>query len=353
MRTVSADATAGGPAGEGACRGGAGGGGIEPTGGTRTTPATTAAAARLVRVRQLGAELVDVGDARADGRVVKNLRRGGAAARVLLEELHDEKLQLHRVVRGQRCRRQRHDLAREGQLVARDEGRREAAQFKGEAAERPHVRLRIVRPLLAHLGREVERRAHARACVCRLRIQQPPQAEVADLDGAAPVRINILRLDVAVQHAHRVHVMQALADLHQNGPDHLLVQIRRWQRAVLAARARLDLTRQVAAREQLHDDVQVVAVQKRLLVRDYVGVLQPRHDVDLVEDLRALRLREAGQLDELVCKELPVFNPARTVDAARGALSEQPEAFVARRLAAHWADWPCSRSRRLLRVHPP
>ena len=138
------------------------------------TPAATAPAARCSRdgrpsvvpsMVELRAACVDARNTRADGRVVEDLGGSRAALCVLLEHLHHEELQLARVVAREGRGRRRHYLACERELVGGEEGRLQRAQLVHEAAECPHVRLGVVRALLAHLGREIERRAHTSACM--------------------------------------------------------------------------------------------------------------------------------------------------------------------------------------------
>mmetsp|Transcript_47244 Transcript_47244/g.110399 ORF Transcript_47244/g.110399 Transcript_47244/m.110399 type:complete len:308 (-) Transcript_47244:7-930(-) len=118
------------------------------------------------------------------------------------------------------------------------------------------------------------------------------QAEVNDLQEVLLDRIlgheqEVLRLQVTVAHMVLVHVVDGTDDLlHQDGRLHL------GEVAGLD-----DAIEELAAGAQLHDQVDVPVVLKRLKELDDVGVVHHLHDGDLLlEALKVLHLRLGDRL---------------------------------------------------------
>jgi len=97
------------------------------------------------------------------------------------------------------------DAAVYGGAVARGERRLADQELVREHAERPDIDLRVVRCFLDHLWREVVERAAQRAAVLP-RADAP--AKVGDLDPAIRAHEQVLGLDVAVDHAALMAVVE-------------------------------------------------------------------------------------------------------------------------------------------------
>ena len=75
----------------------------------------------------------------------------------------------------------------------------------------------VVRLVLEDLGAHVVRRADARLREVHRALEHLRDAEVAEHEPPVPEQEDVLRLEVAVQHAVRVHVVHAFQDLLDDG----------------------------------------------------------------------------------------------------------------------------------------
>jgi hypothetical protein len=100
-----------------------------------------------------------------------------------------------------------------------------------------------------------------------------------ELDVAREREQDVVRLDVAVDHAVAVEVLEALARLAADGRD-----------LALRHQVRGHDVRERAALHVLHDDPEVVLVQEAVDVVHDVRVPRGAHDEDLVDDQVLLRL---------------------------------------------------------------
>mmetsp|Transcript_41282 Transcript_41282/g.102334 ORF Transcript_41282/g.102334 Transcript_41282/m.102334 type:complete len:327 (-) Transcript_41282:45-1025(-) len=235
---------------------------------------------------------LDLGRVALDPFVLEHLLGREALARVNLEQLVDEVLGvLGDVVPpgGGVVVAARHDLLEKGWHLLLVEGGEAAEQDVQDHAHRPHVHLDAVALGGEDLGRHVAGRAAGRLHDSLL-THHLGQPEVGQLDRRIGRRRGVeqvLRLEVAVADVVRVQVLQRVRDL-----PHALGRI------LLGIRAtRDDAVEELAARDELHHEVDLGALVEHLVQRDHVGVRDPLHDRDLVLDrLECARLRLVDDL---------------------------------------------------------
>ena len=129
-------------------------------------------------------------------------------------------LQRWGVLRGERRHVPLEDARDERGHVVAVEGALARAQLKEEAAERPHVGLVPVLLASVELRAHVEGRAHTRGR--QALVHHLGDAKVAELEESRRGDEDVLRLEVAVQDAALVHVVQRERQLHQPLQDLLL-----------------------------------------------------------------------------------------------------------------------------------
>ena len=116
-----------------------------------------------------------------------------------------------------------HDLHHEGGLAARTaKGVLERTELDEGHAERPHVRLLVVRLAGAQLGREVARGANQGGGKVGAAGEQARDAKVANFDSVVGAEENVVWLDVAVHHAMLVDFVQPEQQL-ESVPPHCLL----------------------------------------------------------------------------------------------------------------------------------
>ena len=103
-------------------------------------------------------------------------------------------------------------------------------------------------------------------------LQDARDAKVAELGRAVATHEDVLRLEVAVQHAHLVHVLEPCGKLDEPVHELFLRQF------VLPFRLGFlpppgEHRAQIAASRQLHQDADRPRLRKRCMIADYVRVL--------------------------------------------------------------------------------
>lgn len=127
-------------------------------------------------------------------------------------------------------------------------------------AQAPDVRLRIIPGLANDLRRHPERRADER--VPERVAERRGDAKVGELDAAGGAEEDVGGLDVAVDHALAVQVVERQQELAADNGD-----------VGLGEDTGLEQVEAGAAGEVLHDDPQLVALDERAIVaRDILGI---------------------------------------------------------------------------------
>lgn len=187
--------------------------------------------------------------------------------------------------------------------------------------------------LAAHdLGRHVAGRAAGVLCV--LRIPDARDAEVREPEVAVAVEDEVLGLDVAVDDALVVHVLQAEQQAGQEEPRLLFGKL-----PVLR-----DVVPEVAPVEQVHDEVEVLAVLEGVVHVHEERVLQRRQQLALVHHAAHGPLRDNSALEHLLHGEHLV-----------GLISSRPSTLCRSRLcrsrsgtgSGSWSPPRCCPSRTL------
>lgn len=110
-------------------------------------------------------------------------------------------------------------------FVRGPEGRPERAEFIGDAAHAPHVRLPVVAFALEHLGAHVERRSDSGESLEGLGAELSAEPQVSNFEVAVVVDEDVGGLEIPVHDAFAVHVLQGTRDLVNVGPDLLLLKL--------------------------------------------------------------------------------------------------------------------------------
>ena len=193
-----------------------------------------------------------------------------------LEHLLDQHAHVHRVVAGNgRVLALEHALEQAIHVIGL-EGRLQMAHLVGHAAERPDVRLEIVRLILPHLGASVVRRAGLRVQEALLR--HLADIQIAQFRGRVLVEEDIGALHVPMQYVERVQVFEPGHDLDHRLPYVLLLVI------LLIVLIFAYALENVAVVGELHDDAERVArlVEERLLVPRHKRIFNRRKYPDFV-----------------------------------------------------------------------
>jgi hypothetical protein len=152
----------------------------------------------LVVALRLGEEALD---APAHHRQHQQLVDRGAARRLTREAPVDQVAQLGGEAARQRRVGPAQDLDDEAAHVLGVEGAAQAGHLVEQAAHAPHVRLCVVRLVVAYLGAHVVGRAAGRLRQLYGRVEDARDAKVAELEDAPVLsEEDVLRLDVAVEH---------------------------------------------------------------------------------------------------------------------------------------------------------
>ena len=163
-------------------------------------------------------------------------------------------------------------------------GRLECTELVQDAAEGPHVARAAVALAIDELGREVERRAHARVRHAERLVEHSRDAKVAQPHLASRGQEDVLRLQVAVQHAAGVGVAQCEPEHGHPLEDRRLGE-RRSQLLLL-----VDGQSKVAAVSKVHEQEQASAVFKVLVqLDDVTAVFQQIQHLALAQRLLSLR----------------------------------------------------------------
>jgi hypothetical protein len=203
---------------------------------------------------------------------------------------------------------------RRGERTGRLEGTAARDEFVQQAAERPHVGLGAVLLAAKDLGRHVVRRADARRRERRVtgaRAQLLGDAKVAQFEvRRRAAHKDVGGLEVAVEHAALVHVVQCERELHEP-LEHLVLA--EWTLA-----RRRDARAEIAAVGVLHHEAEMLVVDKRVPVADDGRVLQALERLGL-EQRRApcLRLNDVHAFEHI--RRTLALVPHRVRGALRAA----------------------------------
>lgn len=159
--------------------------------------------------------------------------------------------------------------------VLSEEGRLQRTHLEDNTAESPHVTLGVVAALVPDLRRHVVRCADL--CASQALLHELGAAEVPNLDVVFRGQENILGLDVSVEDTARVELLQAFTHLNEVRPNHFFAN------GSVGCGVLLHLPVDVASFRKLHDDVEIVTLNKRIAVAHNVGVVNRRKDTNLVD----------------------------------------------------------------------
>ncbi len=199
------------------------------------------------------------------------------------ERLADHRIERARHLHVELRRRQRLFLEH---LVHDRRERAGERLLAGQQLVEDHARGKEVRPAvdgLAHelLGRHVARGAEHHAGLGEVRGLEPRNAEIGDLRGAVGEDDDVGRLDVAVDHAVLVRVLERLEQLAHDAHDVVHRE----------ALVRLEVALQLAPLHELHRDVVRAGVLAEIVDPDDVRVGEPARRLGLAAEARELLLR--------------------------------------------------------------
>ena len=243
---------------------------------------------------------------------VARARAQRAARRILDERRVHQRRELGRAA-GNRRRLLIEDLEGERRKVLGFEWVLQCRHLVEDAAERPHVRSHAVRRVVEQLGAQIVRRA-AHCPRERARgVEHLGDAKVAELDDAAPRQEDVGRLEVAVQDAPRVQVLERQRHL-----DEPVQQLRLAQRAGRLPEGLYSVL-EVAALAVLHEEVELRARAQRVDVLHDVRVVELREQLRLLVRRVPLLVVQRAQLDPLHHAVLGRRLLDAEVDGAEGA----------------------------------
>jgi len=172
-----------------------------------------------------------------------------------------------------------------------------------DAAERPNIRLLVIRLLLTDLRRKVVRSSNGRHCTVVGVLEDSSNAKVAYLDGAILVHKDVLGLQVAVQYFPVVDVLDGQSHLHKPVQD-LVLAVTDFAYLLLVR----DLRVEVSSVCIVHDDAEASLVHKGLFVGDDVRMAHRLQNVDFVDGVLTLLPVHLGDIDDLHDVGLSILN---------------------------------------------
>mmetsp|Transcript_19835 Transcript_19835/g.50420 ORF Transcript_19835/g.50420 Transcript_19835/m.50420 type:complete len:233 (-) Transcript_19835:56-754(-) len=181
------------------------------------------------------------------------------------------------------------------------EGHAEGAELEEDDAQGPDVRGPGVGSLLAHLRRQVVRRTDRRLRHPLSALQHLGDAEISDFQGLVPGEEHVLGLQVPVEDALVVDVLEG-----DQGLGRPLQDLGFTQPLPRPARALHD-PEQIPPLRILHHDVQHVLLREALTEPDDVRVLQGGKHVGLVTRVFLLLRAQAGEVHLLNHQQLIVL----------------------------------------------
>mmetsp|Transcript_44778 Transcript_44778/g.133747 ORF Transcript_44778/g.133747 Transcript_44778/m.133747 type:complete len:376 (+) Transcript_44778:99-1226(+) len=219
--------------------------------------------------------------------VLQQLRSGRTQPRVLLQAaLHHVAHRLAEVFgalvlqRGRRVLQSHQQHLHRWQLGKRRVPMRHLQQ---RDAQRPDIcGVVVARGLLHDLRRHPARRAHKRhaLCVCvaprRVALHRRRHTEVAEVHTAIVVHEDVASLDITVNSALAVHIVERTQHIADDGRNHHLIQAL-WMRV-------LDYVQHRTAADKGHDHPEVDSVHERGVQGKHVRVVVILHDLRLVHD---------------------------------------------------------------------
>ena len=189
----------------------------------------------------------------------------------------------------------------------------------------------MIRALAADLlGRHVVHRAHQHVTAGELGRQQPGEPEVEDLHRAAVGDVDVCRLDVAVDDAARMRVLEPEADVHRE------LDLAPEAHSFGTAHARL----KVFALEELHREIRLTLVLAEVVNRDDVRVRELAGGARLADEpLARLGVPFNRRGDDLQRHHTLDERVEGAVDHPHTALAELLENLItADRRHATWED---------------
>ena len=200
--------------------------------------------------------------------------------RVLQEHGRDEVHQLVRVVRRDAVQLACPDFYCELVVGCRLEWSSQCCDLVDDAAQRPDIALLVILLVIDLFWAHVVGRADVRVGEDRLVPHDARKAKVSQLHVVVCVEEYIAGLQITMEDfafLPSVARMQSLQDLAENGPDHVLGQVR------LLLATRPDHRRNVTALAVLHHDeyLGVVSVYDSVVVPHDVGMAELAQNVDL------------------------------------------------------------------------
>ena len=175
-----------------------------------------------------------------------------------------------------------HDLLSEAFLVLGFKRMLQASHLVQNSAQRPNVRLLVVRPPAPQLRRHVVGSADLRRCETGL--GNFCDAEIAKFNSAPGCQKDVCSLEIAVDDAALVQRGSAHQCLNEEAPDEVLVH------QLLAADVALDLGTNIAEASKFSHDIKLVAVKKSVVVSDGVRVLDGGEQTHFIKSVVSLAL---------------------------------------------------------------
>mmetsp|Transcript_50047 Transcript_50047/g.82967 ORF Transcript_50047/g.82967 Transcript_50047/m.82967 type:complete len:248 (-) Transcript_50047:54-797(-) len=184
------------------------------------------------------------------------------------------------------------NLIKEGRQLLFIERREAAEEDVEDDSRRPNVdSARVVAFILEDLGSDV---AGCATCSFHhvLRGHHPRQTEVRHLDSGIIIFIavqDILRFQIAVHYVSFMQILESVAKGEHSKCSVFLFVVTLGHYPI----------EELAARDQLHDEVHLLLLVVNLIERDYVCVLDLEHDLDLT--LNVPHILDLGLVNDLDC----------------------------------------------------